>query len=231
MINNLFQAWFSTCNKKLLKFIFCRCPNWAIYTDLFTLNGSFTECHFLNTSKTVLNVTTRYTEVQFENAKIWFGNVGWWFQNAKEQFWATESKWSESKNVNHNLRIQNSPSHSVKRVRIWSYSSQYFPAFGLNTERYGISLRNISLDSVRMQENTNQNNSEYGHFSFGDWRAKSIVLMKCKIFYLNTKIKDRMRHDVNFNTQKSWFQVPKLVSNFPAKMQFQNINIQFWNTV
>ena len=33
--------------------------------------------------------------------------------------------------------------HCVKSVRIWSYSSPYFSAFGLNTD---------------------QNNSEYGHF-------------------------------------------------------------------
>ena len=33
------------------------------------------------------------------------------------------------------------PSHCVKSVHIWSYSSQYFPTFGLNTERYFISLR------------------------------------------------------------------------------------------
>ena len=31
--------------------------------------------------------------------------------------------------------------HCVKSVRIWSYSGQYFPEFGRNTERYGISLR------------------------------------------------------------------------------------------
>ena len=31
--------------------------------------------------------------------------------------------------------------HCVKSVHIWSYSGPYFPAFGLNTERYGISLR------------------------------------------------------------------------------------------
>ena len=30
--------------------------------------------------------------------------------------------------------------HCVKSVRIWSYSGPYFPAFGLNTERYSISL-------------------------------------------------------------------------------------------
>ena len=31
--------------------------------------------------------------------------------------------------------------HSVKSVRIRSYSGLHFPAFGLNTERYGVSLR------------------------------------------------------------------------------------------
>ena len=31
--------------------------------------------------------------------------------------------------------------HSVKRVRIRSYSGPHFPAFGLNTERYAVSLR------------------------------------------------------------------------------------------
>ena len=28
-----------------------------------------------------------------------------------------------------------------KSVRIWSYFGPYFPAFGLNAERYGVSLR------------------------------------------------------------------------------------------
>ena len=31
--------------------------------------------------------------------------------------------------------------HSVKSVGVWSFSGTYFPAFGLNTERYGESLR------------------------------------------------------------------------------------------
>ena len=31
--------------------------------------------------------------------------------------------------------------HCVKSVRIRSYFGPYFPAFGLNTERYGVSLR------------------------------------------------------------------------------------------
>ena len=31
--------------------------------------------------------------------------------------------------------------HCVKSVIIWSYSFLYYPAFGLNTERYFMSLR------------------------------------------------------------------------------------------
>ena len=63
--------------------------------------------------------------------------------------------------------------HCVKSVRIRSYSSPYFPVFGLNTERYLVSLRTqsecgkilrISPYSVRMWENTDQNNSKYGQF-------------------------------------------------------------------
>ena len=30
--------------------------------------------------------------------------------------------------------------HCVKSVRIWSFSDLYFPAFGLSTERYGVSV-------------------------------------------------------------------------------------------
>ena len=41
--------------------------------------------------------------------------------------------------------------HCVKSVQIRSFSGPYFPAFGLNTERYA-----ISLYSVRMWKNTNQ---------------------------------------------------------------------------
>ena len=49
--------------------------------------------------------------------------------------------------------------HCLKSVRIRSFSGPYFPAFGLNTERYS-----VSLPSVPMQENTDQKNSEHEHF-------------------------------------------------------------------
>ena len=34
-------------------------------------------------------------------------------------------------------------SHCVKSVRVWSFSSPYFPTFGLNTERYEISILSV----------------------------------------------------------------------------------------
>ena len=49
----------------------------------------------------------------------------------------------------------------VKSVRIRSYSGPRFPAFGLNTERYSQS----EYGKMRIRKNTNQKNSEYGHFS------------------------------------------------------------------
>ena len=50
--------------------------------------------------------------------------------------------------------------HCVKIARIWSYSGSYFLAFRLNTERYGV----LSVFSSKAGK-TDQNNSEYGHFS------------------------------------------------------------------
>ena len=51
----------------------------------------------------------------------------------------------------------------VKNVHIRSFSGPYFPAFGLNKERYRV-LR-IFPYSVQIRENKGQKNSEYGHFS------------------------------------------------------------------
>ena len=51
----------------------------------------------------------------------------------------------------------------VKNVHIRNYSGLHFPAFRLNTERYG-----VSPYSVRMRENANQNKYEYGHFLRSD---------------------------------------------------------------
>ena len=46
--------------------------------------------------------------------------------------------------------------HCVKNVRIWSYSRSYFPAFGLNTERYGVSLHIQSeCEKIRTRKSPN----------------------------------------------------------------------------
>ena len=69
--------------------------------------------------------------------------------------------------------------HCIKSVRIRSYSGPYFPAFGLNSD-----IRSISPYSGRMWENTDQNNSEYGHFS----RSNSFIDITKSLnsFSLNT---------------------------------------------
>ena len=53
--------------------------------------------------------------------------------------------------------------HCVKSVPIRRHSGSYFPEFGLNT------MRHVYPYSIRMQENTDQNNSEYGHFLRSDF--------------------------------------------------------------
>ena len=40
-----------------------------------------------------------------------------------------------------NDRILKTNNCCVKGIRVWSFSGPYFPAFGLNTEKYRISLR------------------------------------------------------------------------------------------
>ena len=57
-------------------------------------------------------------------------------------------------------KFQYTKLHCVKSVRIRSFPGSYFPAFGPNTES-----ESVSTHSVRMRENTDQKNSEYGHSS------------------------------------------------------------------
>ena len=51
--------------------------------------------------------------------------------------------------------------HCVKSIPFPSYSGPHFPAFALNTK----DMKYLTPYSLRMRENTDQNNSEYGHFS------------------------------------------------------------------
>ena len=75
-----------------------------------------------------------------------------------EKIWKNLSKWRSRNNCRSGtFTLKMYSCHCVKSVCIRSYSGPHFPAFGLNTERYRVSLR--------MRENADQNNSEYRHFS------------------------------------------------------------------
>ena len=85
--------------------------------------------------------------------------------------------------------------HCVKSARIRIYSGPYFTAFGLNTGD-----RRISSYSVRMQENRDQNNSEYGHFlhtlsysqnNFGKslWQKTNLVFKFYLLFFFLSGIR------------------------------------------
>ena len=66
-------------------------------------------------------------------------------------------------NVNCNLEVFVSLIyllHCVKRVRIRSYSRFYFPAFGLNTERYSVSLR-IESECVKIRIRVTPNTNTF----------------------------------------------------------------------
>ena len=77
--------------------------------------------------------------------------------------------------------------HSVKSVRIPSFSGPYFPAFGLTREKYSDfkkfeGIWSVSADhipsnflkavytySVSMRQNSDQRNSENGHFPHSEF--------------------------------------------------------------
>ena len=85
----------------------------------------------------------------------------------------------------------------MKSVRIPSYSGPYFAASGLNTEKY----RNISQNLVRIRENTDQNNSEYGHFlRSAKWlsiRLKTKKLWVLTLFHLHQRNAAHQRSSEN----------------------------------
>ena len=66
-----------------------------------------------------------------------------------------------------NLGLKNKDSHYVKSVRIWSFSGPYFPAFALNTERYGVFLRIQSkCGKIRTRKTLNTDTFHAAFISF-----------------------------------------------------------------
>ena len=82
-------------------------------------------------------------------------------------------------------------------VRNWSFSGPHFPAFELNTEKYGVSL--ILSECV---ENKDQKNSEYRHFSRSEgarrWRYKLDHLTYVQIVDQKRSLRDQI-DDVHLN--------------------------------
>ena len=81
---------------------------------------------------------------------------------------------------------QSKKSYCVKSVRIWSYSGPHFPAFWLNTNLY----------SVRMRENVDQNNSDYGQQTCTarftrskEYKYKSLFLCTFLIFQVSRHLR------------------------------------------
>ena len=122
------------------------------------------------------NISFRHQKINFLQSKAAFDTgkkillsfrltlyyIFWWLQFCCRLHAAINTIWLEKTPKSSNFpqikkKDKGRIRHCVKSVTIRSFSGLYFPAFGLNTEIYGVNLRN----SVRMQENANQENSKY----------------------------------------------------------------------
>ena len=77
--------------------------------------------------------------------------------------------------------------HCVKSVLIGSFSGPYFPAFGLNTERYGISLR-IQCKSGKIWTGKTPNTDTFHAVIFFNWQNQLPVLFITVIILKGLKL-------------------------------------------
>ena len=110
------------------------------------------------------------------------------------------------------------------------YSELFWSAFSRIQTEHGEILR-ISPYSVQIQENADQNNSEYGHFS------RSAILEE--IFEMTRNLCVHPAWLMNFTFQNfaippiwlsshSITQIPALLSHFPISNFYQSANWDFW---
>ena len=74
--------------------------------------------------------------------------------------------------------------HCAKSVRIRSYSGPHFPAFGLNTERYSVSLR-IQSECGKMQTRITPNTDTF-HTVYFNTKNYKLHNIKIKITFIFT---------------------------------------------
>ena len=82
----------------------------------------------------------------------------------------------------------------VKSVHTWSYSGQYFPAFGLNTVRYGVSLP-IHSECGKMRTRITPNTDTFHVMATSACPSKMfdgiqntpllVIKIFCEVFVLN----------------------------------------------
>ena len=70
--------------------------------------------------------------------------------------------------------VRDHNTHCMKSVRIWSYSGPHFSTFGLNTERYSVSLR-IQSECGKMRTRVTPNTNT---FLRSDWQLPGILKQK-----------------------------------------------------
>ena len=71
---------------------------------------------------------------------------------------------------------------SVKSVRIWSYSGPYFPAFGLNTERYSVSFC-IQLECRKIRTRITSNTGNFYAVTMSLKAFVTLKLLKLRIIF------------------------------------------------
>ena len=109
--------------------------------------------------------------------------------------------------------------HCVKSVRIWCYSCPHFPTFGLNTERYGVSLR-IQSECGKMRTRITPNTDTFHAVTRLPviWKVVALVL-PWKIFP-----GDRLKYsDLIF----FWDDFQRLCSSFFEKLPWKIVTFFF----
>ena len=82
--------------------------------------------------------------------------------------------------------------HLVKSIRIWSFSDLYFPAFGLNTERYSVFLPIQSeCGKIRTRKTPNTDAFHKVHIisvTVNNWSATiEIQLLRIRLLDMSAK--------------------------------------------
>ena len=100
--------------------------------------------------------------------------------------------------------------HCVKSDHIRSYSGQYFPAFGLNTGRYSVSLR-IQSECGRIRTNISPNTDTF--------HALIVVCLILHLLKMTIKLQ-KFQNDHAISTTKDLVQIYNTFSKYRLPYSF-----------